>query len=254
MQNFSRLRKFVMLGLAAGLMGLAMPAQAEIFLQRSQDGAKSGTGSAPIFLNRNPVGGTQSGGTSIYIPSEQKTLKAMTPEERRARAQENYKTNTEAESGKTYSIDEYNRRMIAQRQKAANAANNPYNRSGTGNNSSYDNLSRSGYGVATNDRYVVDPGTGRMMKQSEVEALEKKRAEYLKNNRFASAKQRSPSEETFFLENGYYPDDANEPAGDKGIRNSFGTKLDYTPPARRDKYGQLANRYQNFTNNNGSDR
>lgn len=251
MQNLSRFRKFLMIGLATALMGVAAPAQAEIFIQRSKEGAQGGTGSAPIFLNRSQPG-TQSGSSGVYVPSDQKSVRTMSAEERRARAQDNYKTNTDAESGKAYSIDEYNRRMIAQRQKAANAANGTANRK-AGNNNAYEGLARSGYGQAVKDRVVVDPGTGQMMKKSELEALQQKRAEYVKNNPSAAGRSRTPSEESFFAKNGYYAEDADEPADGKGVRNSFGTKLDYTPPTRRDKYGNLAERYRNYSTS-GSDR
>ncbi len=233
MTAFNIFRKFMMVAAATFAVGAfsASDAAAEIFISRS-DNKSSGKSNTPsIILNTQKKDGS-TGGNGIYLNTQKNTATGAN------RPRGYNANNNELKQGTAYSVAEYNRRVAAQRQAEQNKAARATQKS---------TVYPAGYGQSSNDQYVVDSGTGRMMRKSEADALQKKRDQYLKNNKFASAGPRTASEEAFFATNGYYPSDAGKPAGnDAKVGNTFGTKLDYTPPVRRDKYGALADRYRSF--------
>lgn len=204
-------------------------ANAQVFLKRNKD---EGASSTPLILPRENSSKRSNGsGNGLFL-----NRKPTNPDRYSNQYKERQKSGIE--SGTAYSASEYNRRLLAQRRAAYEKKHQK---------EATNNLYPSGYGKPSADTYIVDEYTGRYMKRSEAEEMARKRDAYYKNNKNAVRKKRGYSDEAFFNEHGYYPDDERLAAGNDTRRyTKFGTTFDYDAPKSRyrDKYGKIAERYK----------
>lgn len=141
------------------------------------------------------------------------------------------------ETGTTYSMQEYNRRLMQQRYGQQSGSSNPYaNR----------------YNNSNTERAVTNPFTGRYSTQSQVDEQIRLREAYYKKYPHLERKKRTRAEEIFFNSNGYYRDDADKMASAdssaRSQRDSNGNivNVNRSNASTSDKYRKLYERYRNY--------
>lgn len=202
---------------------------------------------AQVFLRQNDgEQNARSSGSSVILRDRNSSGSSSTsPADRYRERMDRRNSSAGAQAGQSYSIEQYNRMLLEQRNSARGGrSTNRSPRSGQGYYpDSY--LNRNVERVRTN------PFTGRYSTQSEIDEMIKAREAYYRTHTSLTPKKRTRTEEQYFNKHGYYQDDGKLIKGADGSLNQrqFGSSVNVgNARGTSQEYIDRANRFRNNGN------